>query len=165
MRKSRFFRVRRTISPPRWIVVAGCVSERVCLFFRSAGISHRSIRSTCPSSGLARSDQCALDGKPVLGSRNYICIFFRLHRLPSVQKQFEFICVASSCTAPLVELNFMAAQSGSSWQAFFVSGCAEGCIYQILVTAPFYAAVGYSCGALIVSASLTLRRAPAGYTP
>jgi hypothetical protein len=52
-------------------------------------------------------------------------------------------------------------QSGSSWQAFFVSGCAEGCLYQRLVTAPFYAAVGYSFGALIVSAALTLRRAPA----
>jgi hypothetical protein len=52
-------------------------------------------------------------------------------------------------------------QAGSTWQAFFASGCAEGCLYQILVTAPFYAAVGYSFGALIVSAALTLRRAPA----
>jgi hypothetical protein len=52
-------------------------------------------------------------------------------------------------------------QAGSSWVAFFVSGCTEVCLYQILVTAPFYAALGYSFGALIVSAALTLRRTPA----
>ena len=51
-------------------------------------------------------------------------------------------------------------QAGSTWQAFFVSGCGEGCVYQILVTAPFYAAVAYPFGALIVSAALTLRGAP-----
>jgi len=106
--KVGFFCVRRTISRPRWVVVAGCVSERVRLFFRSAGIYHRSILPTRSPRGLARPDQRSLDGEPVLGARNHICVFFRLHRLPSRQEQFEFICVASSCTACRVKLNFMA---------------------------------------------------------
>jgi hypothetical protein len=52
-------------------------------------------------------------------------------------------------------------QAGSAFQAFFVPGCGECIVYQIFVTAPFYAGVAYSIGALIVSGALAFRNASA----